>query len=91
MGELIQQCQRSVNHRVGVFVRMEAIRTEKHQTRYRPLQPYVGAKTVVKYSPAVAAGVDVGCGDPGSARLGEPGARVDGEPGTGVAGIGARG
>ena len=50
MGELIQYCQHSVKHRVGVFVRLEAIRTEKHQTRYQPLQPYMGAQTLVKYS-----------------------------------------
>ena len=50
MGELIQYCQRSVKHRVGVFVRLEAIRTEKHQTRYQPLQPYMATKTLVKYS-----------------------------------------
>jgi superfamily II DNA helicase RecQ len=50
MGELIQYSQRSVKHRVGVFVRLEAIRTEKHQTRYQPLQPYMATKTLVKYS-----------------------------------------
>ena len=50
MGELIQYCQRSVKHRVGVFVRLEVIRTEKHQTRYQPLQPYMGAQTLVKHS-----------------------------------------
>lgn len=50
MGELTQYCQRSVKHRVSVFVRLEAIRTEKHQTRYQPLQPYMGAQTLVKYS-----------------------------------------
>jgi hypothetical protein len=33
--------QASVIYRIGVFVRLEAIRTEKHQTRFQPLQPYV--------------------------------------------------
>jgi hypothetical protein len=33
--------QASVIERVGVFVRLEAIRTEKHQTRFQPLQPYM--------------------------------------------------
>jgi hypothetical protein len=50
MGELIQYSQRSVKHRVGVFVRLEAIRTEKHQTRYQPLQPYMTAEALAKYS-----------------------------------------
>ncbi|MCJ1360886.1 MAG: hypothetical protein MMC33_010895, partial [Icmadophila ericetorum] len=40
MGELIRFCQTSVIDRVGSFVRFDAIRTEKHQTRYQPLKPY---------------------------------------------------
>jgi hypothetical protein len=50
MGELIRYCQNSVKHRVGIFVRLEAIRTEKHQTRHHPLQPYMAKETLVKYS-----------------------------------------
>jgi RecQ family ATP-dependent DNA helicase len=50
MDSLIQHCQQSVVSRVGVFVRMEAIRTEKHQTRYQPLQPYMNAKGLGNYS-----------------------------------------
>ncbi len=50
MDGLIQHCQQSVVSRVGVFVRMEAIRTEKHQTRYQPLQPYMNAKGLSNYS-----------------------------------------
>jgi hypothetical protein len=50
MDELVKYCQYSVIHRVGVFVRLEAIRTEKHQTRYQPLQPYMDAEGMVKYS-----------------------------------------
>ena len=38
--------QLSVIHRIGIFVRLEAIRTEKHQTRYQPLQPYMDEKTI---------------------------------------------
>ena len=38
--------QGSVIHRVGVFVRLEAIRTEKHQTRFQPLQPYMDEKSI---------------------------------------------
>ena len=33
--------QASVIYWIGVFVRLEAIRTEKHQTRFQPLQPYI--------------------------------------------------
>ena len=40
MGEVAEISQSSTVNRVGVFVRMEAIRTEQHQTRYQPLQPY---------------------------------------------------
>jgi len=50
MDSLIQHCQQSMISRVGVFVRMKAIRTEKHQTRYQPLQPYMNAKGLSNYS-----------------------------------------
>lgn len=50
MNSLIQHCQQSMVSRVGVFVRMEAIRTEKHQTRYQPLQPYMNVKGLSNYS-----------------------------------------
>ncbi len=50
MDSLIEHCQQSTLSRVGVFVRMEAIRTEKHQTRYQPLQPYIDAKGLGNYS-----------------------------------------
>jgi hypothetical protein len=32
-----------------VFVRLEAIRTEKHQTWYQPLQPYIDQAAIVKH------------------------------------------
>ncbi|TKA40489.1 hypothetical protein B0A49_13909, partial [Cryomyces minteri] len=50
MHGLVRVCQQSVRARVGVFVRMEAIRTEKHQTRYQPLQPYMDGKALGDYS-----------------------------------------
>ena len=40
MGEVAEIGQASTVNRIGVSVRLEAIRTEKHQTRYQPLQPY---------------------------------------------------
>jgi hypothetical protein len=41
--------QTSVVDRIGVFVRLEAIRTEKHQTRFQPLQPYMDKDAIVKH------------------------------------------
>jgi hypothetical protein len=32
-----------------VFVRLEAIRTEKHQTRFQPLQPYMDEKSISEH------------------------------------------
>jgi hypothetical protein len=46
MDGLARLSQTSVIHRVGVFVRLEAIRTEKHQTRYQLLQPYIDEKSI---------------------------------------------
>lgn len=50
MNSLIQHCQQSVISRVGIFVRLEAIRTEKHQTMYQPLQAYMNPKGMGNYS-----------------------------------------
>jgi RecQ family ATP-dependent DNA helicase len=50
MNKLAQISQSAVVDRVGVFVRMEAIRTEKHQTRYQPLQPYMDIKAVIQHT-----------------------------------------
>lgn len=49
MDELARFSQASVIDRVGVFVRLEAIRTEKHQTRFQPLQPYMDEKAIVNH------------------------------------------
>jgi RecQ family ATP-dependent DNA helicase len=46
MDGLARFSQASVIHRIGVFVRLEAIRTEKHQTRFQPLQPYMDEKSI---------------------------------------------
>ncbi len=45
MGEVAAISQTTVENS-GVMLRLEAIRTEMHQTRYQPLQPYQDAKTV---------------------------------------------
>ena len=46
MSGMIQDCQQMVAKRVGIFVRMEVIQTEAHQTRYQPLQPYMNEKSM---------------------------------------------
>ncbi|KAK3077427.1 hypothetical protein LTS18_010292, partial [Coniosporium uncinatum] len=50
MGGMIRFSQESVTERVGVFVRLEAIRTEKHQTRFQPLQPYMDEHAFAKHT-----------------------------------------
>jgi hypothetical protein len=50
MEGLTRFSQASVIERVGVFVRLEAIRTEKHQTRFQPLQPYMDKEAIVKHT-----------------------------------------
>ena len=50
MEGLTRFSQASVIKRVGVFVRLEAIRTEKHQTRYQPLQPYMDKEAIIKHT-----------------------------------------
>jgi hypothetical protein len=50
MEGLTRFSQASVNERVGVFVRLEAIRTEKHQTRFQPLQPYMDKDAIFKHT-----------------------------------------
>jgi hypothetical protein len=50
MDRLARFSQASVIDRIGVFVRLEAIRTEKHQTRFQPLQPYMDKDAIVKHA-----------------------------------------
>ncbi|RYO48247.1 hypothetical protein AA0116_g12773 [Alternaria tenuissima] len=49
MDGLARFSQASVMDRIGVFVRLEAIRTEKHQTRFQPLQPYMDEQSIVEH------------------------------------------
>jgi hypothetical protein len=46
MDGLARFSQASVIYWIGVFVRLEAIWTEKHQTRFQPLQPYMDEKLI---------------------------------------------
>jgi hypothetical protein len=50
MAGLTRFSQVSVIEQVGVFVRLEAIRTEKHQTLFQPLQPYMDKEAIVKHT-----------------------------------------
>jgi RecQ family ATP-dependent DNA helicase len=50
MGGLARLSQQSVIDRIGVFVRLEAIRTEKHQTLFQPLQPYMDEASIVRHA-----------------------------------------
>ena len=42
--------QQSVIHRIRVFVRLEAIRTEKHQTLFQPPQLYMDEASIIKHA-----------------------------------------
>jgi superfamily II DNA helicase RecQ len=44
MAELYQTCNETMASKAGIFIRMEAIRDQMHQQRYRPLQSYQGKK-----------------------------------------------
>jgi hypothetical protein len=44
MAELYQTCNETIASKAGIFLRMEAIRDQVHQQRYRPLQSYQGKK-----------------------------------------------
>jgi hypothetical protein len=50
MDRLTRFSQGSVIEQVGVFVQLEAIRTEKHQTRFQPLQPYMDKDAIVRHT-----------------------------------------
>jgi RecQ family ATP-dependent DNA helicase len=49
MDRLMRVAQNTVKTKAGHFVRMEVIRTEKHQTRYHPLQPYQTERQMAQY------------------------------------------
>jgi hypothetical protein len=50
MEGLARFSQASVIHQIGGFVRLEAIRTEMHQTRILPLQPYMDEKSIGEHA-----------------------------------------
>ncbi|KAL9577626.1 MAG: hypothetical protein Q9212_006246, partial [Teloschistes hypoglaucus] len=50
MDGMVQECQQTVVSRAGLYIRFEAVRTEKHQTRYTPLKGYMDRKAVVEHA-----------------------------------------
>lgn len=50
MDRMVQVCQNTVVSRAGLYIRFEAVRTEKHQTRYTPLKGYIDRKAVVEHT-----------------------------------------
>ena len=50
MDEMIRECQQTVIDYAGIFIRMEAIRTESKQTNYHPLQAYMNERAIRDYS-----------------------------------------
>lgn len=50
MAGLAKFCQKTVAHKAGLFVRFEAIRSEKQQTRYVPLMAYQDYKAIGTYT-----------------------------------------
>ncbi|KAG9382320.1 DUF3505 multi-domain protein [Pyrenophora tritici-repentis] len=49
MDGLARFSQASIIDRIGVFIRLEAIRTEMHQTRFQPLQPYMDKNAIKEH------------------------------------------
>jgi hypothetical protein len=47
---LAKFCQKTVARKAGLFVRFEAIRSKKHQTRYVPLIAYQDYKAIGTYA-----------------------------------------
>ena len=46
---IVQKCQQTVVSRAGLSIRFEAVRTEKHQTKYTPLAGYMDRKAVIEH------------------------------------------
>jgi hypothetical protein len=49
MDGLARFSQSLVIHRIGIFLRLKAIRTEKHQIRFQLLQPYMDKDAIVEH------------------------------------------
>ena len=50
MDRMLYHSQRTVKDHAGYFMRMEVVRTESKQTKYRPLQPYMDSTAATDYA-----------------------------------------
>ena len=50
MDGMLQHCQQTVKQQAGYFLRMEAVRSEAKQTKYRLLQPYMDPHAMKDYA-----------------------------------------
>ena len=50
MGDMLQHCQQTTKEQAGYFLRIEVVRSEARQTKYRPLQPYMDPKAMKDYA-----------------------------------------
>ncbi len=50
MDRMLYHSQRTVKDHAGYFMRMEVVRTESKQTKYRPLQPYMDSNAATDYA-----------------------------------------
>ena len=47
---LIRHCQQTILSRVGIFIRMEAVRKDLSSEEYTPLQSYMDAQSIEDHS-----------------------------------------
>ena len=50
MDEMLTHCQQTTKEQAGYFLRMEIMRSEAKQTKYRPLQPYLDPQAIKDYA-----------------------------------------
>ena len=47
---MLYHCQQTVKKHAGYFLRIEVMRSEAKQTKYRPLQPYMDPEAMKDYA-----------------------------------------
>lgn len=50
MNDMLHHCQQTVKKHAGYFLRIEVVRSEARQTKYRPLQPYMDPEAMKDYA-----------------------------------------
>ena len=50
MNDMLHHCQQTVKKHTGYFLRIEVVRSEAKQTKYRPLQPYMDPDAMKDYA-----------------------------------------